>query len=464
MNDRDELFESAPVSRAVATMAIPSIVTTLVTVIYNLADTFFIGQTGDPIQVASVSIVFPVFTVLMGVGNLFGIGGCSAISRSLGSGNKKRAQNISSFCFYGGILAGIVLAVIVLIFIDPILNLIGASDATFDFAKSYLTIIAIGAPLVITGNNCANLMRGEGAANASMIGHLIGSISNIILDPIFILWFGLGVPGAAAATVLANGIACIYYIVYFLRAKTMLCIDIKMFRVGDKIASTVLAIGFPASLNQLLMSFANVIMNTTITQYGDIPLAAMNVALKVNMIVVFVQMGLCMGIQPLIGYNYGSGNKKRLTDIYRFTAITAVILGTLLTIIMVLTRRYIVAAFIDDQEVIDYGIQMVVALQVSGPFVGLSFLATNTLQGMGKAVQSMILSLCRQCLAYIPAIIILDRLFGLNGLIWSQPIADYISITVGLILSLTSIHRMKPSEKYAVKEIEAAAGENTATE
>ncbi len=457
MNDRNELFENAPISRAVATMAIPSIVTTLVTVVYNLADTFFIGQTGDPIQVASVSLVFPVFTVLMGVGNLFGIGGCSAISRALGAGKKERAQHISSFCFYGGIFAGIAVAVIVMLFIDPIVNLIGASDATFDFAKSYLTIIALGAPLVITGNNCANLMRGEGAANASMIGHLIGSISNIILDPIFILGFGLGVPGAAAATVLANGIACIYYIVYFLRAKTMLCINIGMFRVGDQIASTVVAIGFPASLNQLLMSFATVIMNTTITQYGDIPLAAMNVAQRVNMIVVFVQMGLCMGIQPLIGYSYGSGNKKRLTDFFRFTAITAIILGTVLTIIMVLTRRYIVAAFIDDQEVIDYGMQMVVALQVSGPFVGLSFLCTNTLQGMGKAVQSMILSLCRQCLAYIPAIIILDRLFGLDGLIWSQPIADYISIIVGLALALTSIHRMKPSEKYAVEKQDAAA-------
>ncbi len=443
MNDRDELFESAPVSRAVATMAIPSIVTTMVALVYNLADTFFIGQTGDAVQVASVSLAFPVFSIFMGIGSLFGIGGCSAISRSLGSGRKDRAESISSFCFYGGILAGVVLAVIVLIFIDPILNLIGASESTFEYAKSYLIIISIGSPLIITGNSCSNLLRGEGAANASMVGHLIGTIANIILDPIFILGFGWGCAGAAAATSLANGIACIYYIIYFLRAKTLLSIDIKKFRVGDQIASSVISIGFPSSLNQLLMSFAQVIMNTTITQYGDVPLAAMNVALKVNMIIVFVQMGLCMGIQPLIGYNYGSGNKKRLTDIYRFTAITAVILGTTLTLIMVFARKYIVAAFIDDQEVIDYGMQMVVALQVSGPFVGLSFLATNTLQGMGKAVQSMVLSLCRQCLAYIPAIIILDRLFGLNGLIWAQPIADYISITVGLILSLTSIHRMK---------------------
>ncbi len=449
METRDELFESAPVSRAVATMAIPSIITTLVAVVYNLADTFFIGQTGDAIQVAAVSLAFPVFSVFMGIGSLFGMGGCSAISRALGTGKKDRAENISSFCFYSGIASGAILAVVAVIFMTPILNLIGASEATFDFARSYLMIISIGSPFIIASQSCANLLRGEGAANASMIGQMVGTISNIVLDPICILVLGWGVAGAAAATIIGNALALIFYILYFLRGNTLLSINIRKFKAGDKIATDVLAIGAPTALNQLLMSVATVVMNTTITQYGDIPLAAMNVAQRVNMIVVFVQMGLCMGIQPLIGYNYGSGNKKRLTDFFRFTAITAMILGTILTIIMVLTRRYIVAAFIDDQEVIDYGIQMVVALQVSGPFVGLSFLCTNCLQGMGKAVQSMILSLCRQCLAYIPAIIILNRLFGLNGLIWSQPIADYISIIVGLILALTSIHQMKPSKKYA---------------
>ncbi len=448
--NRDDLFENAPIPRAVATMAIPSIVTTMVTVLYNLADTFFIGQTGDAIQVASVSLAFPVFSIFMGLGNLFGVGGCSAISRSLGSGRKERAQNISAFCFYGGIAAGIVLAVIVLIFIDPILNLIGASDATFDYAKSYLTIISIGSPFIIAANCSSNLQRGEGAANASMAGHLIGTIANIILDPIFILGFGWGVAGAAAATVLGNALALVYYVIYFLRAKTMLSIDITKVRVSDHIASSVVSIGFPSSLNQLLMSFANVIMNITITQYGDIPLAAMNVALKANMIVVFVQMGLCMGVQPLFGYNYGSGNKKRLTDIFRFTAITTVILGTLLTLFMVFARRYVVAAFIDDQEVIDYGMQMVVALQLSGPFVGLSFLCTNCLQGMGKAPQSMVLTLCRQCLVYIPAILILDSLFGLDGLIYAQPLADYCSIILGMIVTLITLRRLKPSGKYAV--------------
>ncbi len=430
-------------------MAIPSIVTTLVAVLYNLADTFFIGQTGDPIQVASVSLAFPVFSIFMGLGSLFGIGGCSSISRSLGSGHKERAQNISVFCIYGGILSGIVLGIIVLIFINPILYLIGASDATFQYAKSYLTIISIGSLFIIAANSSSNLLRGEGAANASMVGHLIGTFANIILDPIFILVFGWGVAGAAAATVLANALACIYYIVYFLHTNTLLSMDIRKFRVGDRIATGVLSIGFPSSLNQLLMSFATVIMNITITQYGDIPLAAMNVAMKANMVVVFVQMGLCMGVQPLFGYNYGSGNKKRLTDIFRFTAITTFILGTVLTIFMVFARKYVIAAFIDDQEVISYGMQMIVALQLSGPFVGLAFLCTNCLQGMGKAIQSMILTLCRQCLVYIPAILILDRLFGINGLIYAQPMADYCSIILGMIVCLTTISKIKPSGKYA---------------
>ncbi len=449
METRDELFESAPVSRAVATMAIPSIITTLVAVVYNLADTFFIGQTGDAIQVAAVSLAFPVFSVFMGIGSLFGMGGCSAISRSLGTGKKDRAESISSFCFYSGIASGIILAVVAVILMTPILNLIGASEATFDFARSYLMIISIGSPFIIASQSCANLLRGEGAANASMVGQMIGTISNIVLDPICILVLDWGVAGAAAATVIGNALALIFYILYFLRGNTLLSINIRKFKAGDKIATDVLAIGAPTALNQLLMSVATVVMNTTITQYGDIPLAAMNVALKVNMIVVFVQMGLCMGVQPLLGYNYGSGNKKRLMDIFRFTAITTVILGTILTLIMVFARRFMIALFIDDQEVIDYGMQMIVALQVSGPFVGLSFLCTNCLQGMGKAVQSMILTLCRQCLAYIPAVFIMDALFQLDGLIWAQPISDYVSIILGLILCLTSLARFKPSGRFA---------------
>ncbi len=454
MNTRTELFESAPIPKAVATMAIPTIVTTMVIVLYNLADTFFIGQTGDPIQVAAVSLAFPVFTVLMSIGSLFGMGGNSCISRALGEGNIDRARHISAFCFYGAFCTGLIVSLTIFLFIEPVMGLIGVTESTYEYSKSYLTFITMGACFVVTAGTCGNMLRGEGAATASMVGNLIGTFSNIILDPIFILGFGWGVGGAAIATVLGNMIACCYYLLYFFHSKTVLSINPKNFRVKERIASGVISIGTPNMLNQLLMSVATVVMNTTITKYGEIPLAAMNIALKSNMIVVFLQMGLCMGILPLIGYNYGSGNKKRLMGIYRFTACTTVVLGTILTAFMVFARTYIVAAFINDPEVISYGIRMVVALEFSGPFIGLAFVSNNTLQGMGKAGISLFLTVCRQGFVYIPAIYLLDRFFGLNGLIYAQPIADYVMIVIGVTICLITMHRLKPSGRFAEGYVE----------
>ncbi len=449
MNSKNEVFESAPIPRAVATMAIPTMITTLVMVAYNMADTFFIGQTGDPIQVAAVSLAFPVFTVLMSIGSLFGMGGNSCISRALGAGKLDRVKHISAFCFYGAFLTGLVISLTIFLFMEPVLSLIGVSETTHDFSQSYLTFITLGACFVVTAGTCGNMLRGEGAATASMVGNLIGTFANIILDPIFILGFGWGVGGAAIATVLGNMLACTYYLLYFFRSNTVLSINPRDIRVGDKIATGVISIGTPNMLNQLLMSVSTVVMNTTISKYGDIPLAAMNVAMKSNMIVVFLQMGLCMGILPLIGYNYGSGNKKRLVGIYRFTAFTTITLGTILTAFMVFARKYVVAAFINDPEVISYGMRMVIALEFSGPVIGMAFLSNNTLQGMGKAAISLFLTVCRQGFVYIPAVIILDRLLGLSGVIYAQPISDYIMIIVGTTICLVTIHRLKPSGKYA---------------
>ena len=210
MNSNRDLFEKASVPKAVALMAIPTIVTMLVVVIYNMADTFFIGQTGDALQVAAVSLATPVFMVFMALGNLFGIGGSSAISRALGEKNEQRARQISAFCCYGSLGVGILMTLIFILFMDGILKMIGASPATIDYARQYLTFVAIGAPFVMFGTAYGNIVRGEGAAKESMIGNLIGTITNIILDPIMILWLGWGVSGAAVATVLGNVAACTF--------------------------------------------------------------------------------------------------------------------------------------------------------------------------------------------------------------------------------------------------------------
>ena len=317
MNSNRDLFEKASVPKAVALMAIPTIVTMLVVVIYNMADTFFIGQTGDAMQVAAVSLATPVFMVFMALGNLFGIGGSSAISRALGEKNEQRARHISAFCCYGSLGVGILMTLIFILFMDGILKMIGASPATIDYARQYLTFVAIGAPFVMFGTAYGNIVRGEGAAKESMIGNLIGTITNIILDPIMILWLGWGVSGAAVATVLGNVAACIFYLYYLLHKKeTVLSIKPSDFQWKNRIASGVFSIGIPASLNNILMSCANILLNKVLISYGDTPVAAMGIAMKANMIVILLQIGLCVGIQPLIGYNYGARNVKRLKKVF----------------------------------------------------------------------------------------------------------------------------------------------------
>ena len=449
MKTNTDLFEKAPVPKAVATMAVPTMISMLVVVIYNMADTFFIGQTKDPLQVAAVSLATPVFMIFMALGHLFGIGGSSAISRALGERRKDRAWHISSFCCYGSLGLGVMVAVISVLGMEQILHLIGASENTIGFARQYLTIISIGAPTIMFSTAFANILRGEGASRESMVGNLLGTIVNIILDPVMILGLGWGVSGAALATIIGNIAACFFYISYYVRGKSMLSIHVKDFRMGEGIAAAVAAIGIPASLNNILMSFANIILNQALVGYGDTPVAAMGVALKSNMLVVLLQIGLCVGIQPLIGYNYGSGNKKRLMQVFKFTGAVSVIMGMLLTLFMIIARKTMIQVFINDAEVVSYGIRMVVALQLSAPFIGILFLCINTIQGMGKALPSLILTVCRQGLIFIPLIFVLTAMFGLDGVIYAQPAADYLSIVVAILICAYLFRTMDHREEKA---------------
>ena len=427
MKTNTDLFEKTPVPKAVATMAVPTMISMLVVVIYNMADTFFIGQTKDPLQVAAVSLATPVFMIFMALGHLFGIGGSSAISRALGERHKDRACHISSFCCYGSLGLGVIVAILSVLGMETILHLIGASVNTIGFARQYLAIIAIGAPFIMFSTAFANILRGEGASRESMVGNLIGTVVNIILDPIMILVLGWGVTGAALATIIGNIAACLYYIAYYLRGKSTLSIHFRDFKMGDGIASGVAGIGIPASLNNILMSFANIILNQALVGYGDTPVAAMGVAMKSNMLVVLLQIGLCVGIQPLIGYNYGARNKKRLMSVFKFTGFVSVIMGTILTLF----------------------IQMVVALQLSAPFLGILFLCINTIQGMGKALPSLILTICRQGLIFIPLIFVLNAMFGLDGVIYAQPAADYLSIVVAILICAHLFRTMDHREEKA---------------
>ena len=445
--DNTKIFSDYSVPKAVATLALPSMLGMLINIIYNLADTFFVGQTGDANQVSAVSLSMPLFFLFLAIGNLFGVGGCAFISRSLGEGKTDKIKTISSFCIYAGMGCGAILGAVFLIFRTPLLYLIGASDASVGYGAKYLFWVALGSPFIVASITVCNLIRGEGAAKESMVGMVIGQLTNIVLDPIFILGkgdklfsftlpFGLdmGVAGAAIATVLGNVVSVLFFLSYFLKGKSILSITPKRFSAKNGIAKGVISVGLPAALNNLLMSLSNIVINMFLSQYGDNAVAAMGVAMKANMLVVMLQIGLAQGIQPLVGYCYGAKNYTRMKSCIRFSILCNVIIGTTMTAFYIFFRTQVISSFIDNEAVVEYGVKMLTALMSAGPLIGIMFIINFAFQGMGKGTQSLILAAGRQGIVFLPMLFIMDRLIGLEGIIWAQPAADYACIILSIIM------------------------------
>jgi putative efflux protein, MATE family len=430
-----EIFKNAPVPKAVISNIIPSIVSMIMVLVYNLADTFFIGQTKNAYMVAAVSVATPAFLFFMAVGMLFGIGGTSLISRMLGEGNGDKAKNTSSFCFWTGLFIGIFAMILIWIFVTPICRVIGASDDTLDYATQYLRIVAIGIPFLIVGNSFSNIIRAEGHAKTAMMGMIIGNMMNIILDPIMILGFGWNVAGAAVATVIGNIGAALFYGYHLLSKNTMLSIHLRDYRAGRGIAMGVFAIGIPASLNSILMSTSNIVVNNLMRNYGDMAVAGLGVAMKVNMIVVMLLIGLGSGIQPLLGYCYGAGNKKRYMDVLKFSLCLAFGLSLIMTVVCYCGAGPLVKAFLEDSSAFEYGMSFARIYIYSGPIMGILFVLMNAIQSTGAALPALILSVSRQGLLYLPILFAFSRIFdSAKMLAGAQPVTDYLSVILATAL------------------------------
>lgn len=441
--NKEKIFSDIPVGKAVFKMAIPSVVSSLVLVIYNMADTFFVGQTNNAFQVAAVSLTNPVFVMFMAFANLLGIGGSTAVSIFLGEKEDVQVRRTSSFCCYGSIIIGIILGILIILFMEPLLRILGSSENTYNFSKDYLFYIALGAPFIFFANTFGHTVRGEGAATASMVGGMIGTVVNIILDPIFILTFNMGTAGAAIATVIGNIFGCFYYI-YYLKVKSLsLSINYKDFYIFQKASKKTVTLGIPAGINSALMSLSNIILNNKLAYYGDSPVAAMGIATKIYLLIVFIHMGITNGIQPLLGYCFGAKKKERFVKIFKFSGSLTVIVGTILTIIYFIFSTEIIEFFIKDKEVIYYGKDMLIATIISGPVLGILFLCINSMQAVDRPFPATLVSICRQGFIYIPFLYLLDNLFGLKGVNYTQVVADYISVGLSIILFKWAIKNIK---------------------
>lgn len=431
-----EIFENAPVRKAVFQNALPAMAAMLMVLIYNLADTFFIGQTHDDLQVAAVSLATPVFLLFMAVGTIFGIGGTSVISRSLGEGQKDYAKKVCSFCMWSCVGVGLLMSVLFLLFTDQILSLVGASGDTWDHAKTYLKIVSISGPFVLIANCYSNIIRAEGESGKAMMGQLLGNLLNVILDPIMILVFKWDIAGAAIATVIGNVVGAVYYIYYFLHGNSALSIKLNDFCIKDKVAANVLVIGIPAALGSLLMSVSSIIMNSQMAKYGDMAVAGVGVAMKVTMMTSMVCIGLGQGIQPLLGYCVGAKNRNRYKSVLRFSLIFALALSTVLTILCYLFTGQIVSVFLTDASAYDYGVSFSRILLSTSFLFGVFYVLINALQASGAATASLIVNISRQGFIYIPAMFALGALFHETGLILAQPVADVLSLILAVILFL----------------------------
>lgn len=446
MNDKStEIFRDAPVPKAVISNVVPSIISMIMVLIYNLADTFFIGQTKNAYMVAAISVATPAFLLFMAIGMLFGIGGTSLISRSLGEGRTEKAKNASAFCFWTGLGIGIIAMIIIFIFAEPVSRVIGASDDTVGYASQYLRIVSTAIPFLIISNSFSNIIRAEGKANIAMIGMLIGNLINIILDPVMILWFGWDVAGAAVATVLGNIFAAVFYIWHMLSKNSTLSIQPQYYMAGNGIASGVLAIGIPASLNSMLMSVSNIVVNNIMFHYGDMAVAGLGVAMKVNMIVVMLLIGLGTGIQPVLGYCFGAGNRKRYMAVLKFSLILAFALSAIMTVICYCGAGPLVHAFLEDENAFSYGMSFARIYIYSGPVMGLLFVFINAIQSTGAALPALILSISRQGIIYLPVLFLFWNIFdSATMLAAAQPITDYLSTALAITLFIFTYRKYFP--------------------
>lgn len=437
-----ELFHSAPVSQAILKNTVPAMAAMLMVLIYNLADTFFIGQTHDAYQVAAVSMATPVFLIFMSVGTIFGIGGTSVISRSLGEGRLDHARKVCSFCMWSCVGVGVIISAVFLVFLEQILVWMGTSSDSYGFAKVYLMIVTFCGPFVLISNCYSNVIRAEGQSGKAMMGQLLGNLLNVILDPIMILGFGWGIAGAAIATVIGNVAGAGYYLLYFLRGKSTLSIHPRDFSVKDNVCGGVLSIGIPASLGSLLMSVSQIIMNGQMASFGDMAVAGIGVASKVTMITGMVCIGFGQGVQPLLGYCIGANLWERFKKVMRYSVIFALALSMAMTAFCYLFTNQLVSAFLVEKAAFNYAAQFVRILLTTSFLFGVFYVLSNALQAAGAATAALIINLSRQGLIYIPALFVLKSALGANGLAWAQPVADLLSTLLVIGLYIKTVNKM----------------------
>lgn len=451
---KTELFERVPVPDAVMRLAVPTILSSLVMVLYNLADTYFVGMLDNPVENAAVALAAPVLLAFNAVNNLFGVGSSSMMSRALGRRDYDTVYRSSAFGFYCCIICSIIFSVICTVGRNPLLGLLGADARTAASTAGYLKwTVTFGAAPAILNVVMAYLVRAEGASFHASVGTMSGCLLNIVLDPLFILpWgFNMGAAGAGLATFLSNCAACLYFFIllYRKRGNTYVCIRPSMFRFKKDIVLGVFGVGIPASIQNLLNVTGMTVLNNFTSSYGPDAVAAMGITQKINMVPMQISMGLSQGIMPLISYSYAGKNIRRMKDTLMF--VVKISFGFMITVSAgyFLFAGNLIEMFMENEAIVTYGTMFLRGFCLGLPFLCMDFIAVGVFQASGLGKNALIFAILRKIVLEIPALFILNALFPLYGLAYAQFAAELI-LAAAAVVVLVRLFRRLEAEKEAV--------------
>ena len=456
---REDVFRDLPIPTALRKMIVPAIASQLIVLIYNMADTFYVGQTNDPYMVAGTSLILPVFNITLCLAGLAGIGGGSLISRLLGQSREDEARRVGAFSLYLGAFIAALFSIGIAVFMHPILRLLGAGENTYAYARQYaMCVIVFGGVPTVLSNVLSNLIRSIGLSREASAGIILGGLLNIALDPLFmfvLLPDGMEVLGAGIATCLSNCVALLYFVIVLLRMGREPVITFSP-RVGMPEKASIVAVfgvGVPSAIVSLLFDLDYVIIDKLMVSYHDLALAAVGIVLKVERFPLNVGIGICQGMMPLVAYNYTSGNEKRMNDTIRLSRGLGLLIAGVSIVLYELFAVQFSGLFIADAQTVSLASQFLRVRVLATPLMFLSFFTVYLFQAFGKGRVALFLGMTRWLVFNIPTLFLLNAIFGMFGIVWAQAAAD--SLTV--VLSFYVLWKYRPSareqgEKRAVLE------------
>lgn len=448
-HDKMELLRSAPVPKALLAMGIPIMIGMLINALYNLVDAYFVGGLGES-QMGAISVVFPLGQVVVGLGLMFGNGAASYLSRLLGSGKNEAANKVASTALYGSVLIGAGLIVGASIFLEPILTMLGATETIMSYAVTYARIYVLSSIFNVFNVTMNNIASSEGAAKTTMCALLLGAVLNIGLDPVFIYTLDMGVAGAAIATAISQFVSTLVYLTYVFRKKSAFTFSIREFAPTKQMMAEILKIGVPTLTFQVLTSVSIALINRAASNYGDAVIAGMGAVTRVTSTGTLVVFGFLKGFQPIAGFSYGAKKFDRLKEAIRRSTIWSTIFCVITGLFMAIFSTQIISAFTDgNAEMISVGASSLRANGISFILFGFYTVYSSLLLALGKGAAGFFLGACRQGICFVPVILLLPALCGLNGILYAQPIADAVSAIITVLMAIR-LHRELAKSALAI--------------